>query len=193
MASFVERMIGASKLDVNTYEEVEADKTATGQALAVVVLSSIGAGIGGGLGVVGDKSLPFVIGALFGYTVVALLGWVLWAFVTYIVGTKLLAEPQTQSDMGELLRTTGFSSAPGILRVGAAVPVIGLLLNFLVNVWMLVAFVIAVRQALDYKSTGRAVVVCIIGWVIQVVFVVFLAGLLVAAALGIGAATSSGG
>lgn len=192
MASLTERMVGAAKLDVHTYEEVEADTTATGQALGVVVLSSVAAGIGASLGALGEGNIGFVVGTLIGYTVVALLGWVIWAFVTYIVGTKLLPEPATKSNMGELLRTTGFSQAPGLLRVVGVVPFLGPILSSLVNIWMLVAFIIAVRQALDYQSTWRAIGVCVIGWVIQVVFVVVLVGIL-AAVIGIGAATGAGG
>ncbi|MCH6552555.1 MAG: YIP1 family protein [Acidobacteria bacterium] len=156
MASFTQRMIGAAKLDVHTYEEVEADRTATGQAMGVVVLSSIASGIGAvaygagpGLVVVG--------------TIGALIGWFLWAFVTYLVGTKILPEPQTRSDVGELLRTIGFSASPGVLFILVVVPGVGPLIGLGVLVWMLVAFVVAVRQALDYRSTGRAVAVCLIG------------------------------
>src|SRR3970040_974484 len=110
MASFVERVIGAAQLDVHTYEEVEADKGAIGQALAVVVLSSIAGGIGAAAGQ-GEAAGMVVMAIVF--TIVDLIGWFIWAFLTYLIGTKLLPEPQTQSDMGELLRTTGFSAAPG--------------------------------------------------------------------------------
>ncbi len=160
MASFTQRMIGAAKLDVHTYEEVEADRNATGQAMGVVVLSSVAAGIGAvGYGATG----------LVGGTIAALIGWFLWAFVTFIVGTKLLPEPQTRSDIGELLRTTGFSASPGVLRILGGVPLLGGFIQLVVGIWMLVAFVIAVRQALDYRSTGRAVVVSLIGCVVFVV------------------------
>jgi hypothetical protein len=166
MASFTDRMIRAAKLDVNLYEEVEADKNAMGQAMGVVILSSVAAGIGT-IGTTGIKGL--VLG-----TVVALAGWFIWAFLTYYIGTRLLAEPETKSDYGELLRTIGFSSSPGLLRVLGIIPMLGNILNFICGIWMLVAMVIAVRQALDYKSTGRAVAVCLIGWIVQlVVFAVF--------------------
>ncbi len=160
MSTFAERMIGAAKLDVPTYEEVEADTTATTQAMAVVLLSSIAQGIGfltlgGGSG--------FVFGAIG-----ALLGWIIWAFLVYIIGTKVLPEPQTRSDLGELLRTTGFAASPGLLRVLGVIPVLGGIIMPAVTIWMLIAMIIAVRQALDYKSTGRAVGVCLIGWVISV-------------------------
>jgi hypothetical protein len=166
MASFTDRMIRASKLDVALYEEVEADKGAMGQAMGVVILSSVAAGIG-------TISTAGVNGLIFG-TIVALLGWYIWAFLTYFIGTRLLPEPQTRADYGELLRTIGFSSSPGILRVLAIIPMLGAILNFIVGIWMLVAMVIAVRQALDYKSTWRAVGVCIIGWIVQaVIFALF--------------------
>ncbi len=177
MASFAQRMLGAAKLDVHTYEEVEADRNATSQAMVVVLLSSVAAGIGtaqyGAMGLVGG-------------TIVALIAWFLWAFVTFFVGTKLLPEPQTRSDVGELLRTTGFSASPGILRILGGMPGLGGLIQLIVGIWMLVAFVIAVRQALDYRSTGRAVAVCLIGWV---VFVVLQGALL----LMLGGAAARGG
>jgi hypothetical protein len=170
MASFTERMIRAAKLDVNLYEEVEADKSAMGQAMGVVVLSSIAAGIGT-IGTTGLKGL--VIG-----TITALAAWYIWAFLTYFIGTRLLPEPQTKADYGELLRTIGFSSSPGVLRVVGIIPMLGAVVNLVVGIWMLAAMVIAVRQALDYKSTWRAVGVCIIGWVIQIALFGLVVGLL---------------
>jgi hypothetical protein len=161
MNSITERMIRASKLDVNLYEEVEADKTAMNQAVTVVVLSGLAAGIGS-LGALGIKGL--LIG-----TVSALVGWFIWAYITYIVGTKLLPEPQTEADYGQLLRTIGFSSAPGLIRVIGIIPFLYGIATIVGGIWMLVAMVIAVRQALDYKSTWRAVGVCIIGWIIQAI------------------------
>jgi len=167
MADFKDRIIRAAKLDVNLYEEVEADKGAMGQAMGVVVLSSVAAGVGtietGG------------VGGIFVATVTALIGWYVWAYITYFVGTKLLAEPQTRADPGELLRTIGFSSSPGLIRVLAIIPGLAAGLVFSVAaVWMLIAMVIAVRQALDYQSTLRAVGVCLIGWVIQAVVLLLL-------------------
>ena len=94
----------------------------------------------------------------------------------YIIGTKLLPEPQTHSDLGELLRTTGFSASPGLLRVLGVIPLIGELIILAVSIWMLIAMIIAVRQALDYQSTGRAVGVCLIGWFVFVVITLMLSG-----------------
>jgi hypothetical protein len=146
-------------LDVNLYKEVEADKQAVGQAMGVVVLASLAAGIGS----VGTTGIN---GLLLG-TLAALFGWFIWALITFYVGTKLLPEPQTEADYGELLRTTGFSSSPGVLRIFGVVPLLGTIIFVVCGIWMLVAMIIAVRQALDYKSTWRAVGVCFIGWLIQ--------------------------
>lgn len=161
MSSFTNRMIGAAKLDVNLYEEVEADKQAMGQAMGVVVLASLAAGIG--------SVTTTGISGLFLGTVGALIGWFIWAFITYFVGTKILPEPQTKADYGELLRTIGFSSSPGLLRILGVIPILGTVIFFVCGIWMLVAMIIAVRQALDYQSTLRAVGVCIIGWIIQMI------------------------
>ena len=161
MATIQERMIRAAKLDVQLYEEVEADQGAMGQAMGVVVLSGVAAGIGN-----------FANGGLMGAvtsTLGALVGWYVWALMTYFIGTRLLPEPQTRADHGELLRTIGFSSAPGLIRVLGILPGFTGLVFAVAGIWMLVAMVIAVRQALDYTSTWRAIVVCVIGWMIQAV------------------------
>ncbi|MBW1686213.1 MAG: YIP1 family protein [Deltaproteobacteria bacterium] len=164
MANIQDRIIRAAKLDAQLYEEVEADREATGQALAVVVMSAVAAGIGS----LGSGGLLGIVGG----TILALVGWLIWAFLTYFIGTRLLPEPQTKADYGELLRTIGFASAPGLLRVFGVVPGLAPLVFLVAGIWMLVAMVIAVRQALDYTSTSRAVGVCLIGWLIQVLIVV---------------------
>ena len=165
MHPFVDRMIRAAKLDVRLYEEVEADKSAMGQAMAVVVLSSMAGGIG-------FMHVAGLIGLVIG-AIGSLVAWYIWAFLTYIIGTKLLPERQTHADIGELLRTIGFSSAPGMIKVFAIIPGLATTVNFLASMWMLVAMVIAVRQALDYHSTYRAIGVCLLGWLVQA-FVFFL-------------------
>jgi|TARA_B110000495_G_scaffold39327_2_gene31719 hypothetical protein len=166
MTHLKDRMIRAAKLDVDLYEEVEADQGALHQAMLVVVLSSVAAGIGsfgqGGLG-----------GVLIG-TIAAIAGWYIWAYLTYFIGTRLLPEPQTKADHGELLRTIGFSSAPGLIRVLGIIPWLTEIVFYIASIWMLVAMVIAVRQALDYESTWRAVGVCVIGWIVQAAFLMFL-------------------
>ena len=159
MSTLMDRMVRASKLDARLYEEVEADKGATGQATGVVVLSSVAAGIGS----VGEGGLTgILLGAVF-----ALIGWYIWAYLTYLIGKKVLPEPETKAEMGELLRTIGFSSSPGLIRVLGIIPGLAGIFFVGASVWMLVAMVIAVRQALDYKSTLRAFGVCAIGWIIQ--------------------------
>ena len=144
MTSFPRRMIGVAKLDVQIYEEVEADSHATGQAMGVVLLSSLAAGTGAatlGTGVI--------------YTIVAaLLSWVIWAFLTYFIGTRLLPESQTHADMGQLMRTLGFAQAPGVLRIFGGLPGIGSIVLSVVSVWMLIAMVIAVLKRWISRPRG---------------------------------------
>ena len=162
------RLIGAMALDPVIYEEVEADRGATTQAMIVVVLSSLGAGIGSrGFGSGSLTSIVFI-------SAVALIAWAAWALVTYEIGTRVMPEPQTRSDLGELLRTIGFSAAPGMLRIFGIVPGASVAAFAITAVWMLCAMVVAVRQALDYKSTARAVAVCVIGWTLALALAVGL-------------------
>jgi hypothetical protein len=166
MATFVERVIGAAKLHVPTYEEVENDAGATGQALLVVVLSSLASAVA-----FRGEGGPGFLAALIG----ALAGWVIWAFMTYVIGTRILRTPDTHADLGQLLRTIGFAQAPGILRVFAFLPLLRWIVLAVTGIWIIAAFVIAVRQALDYKSTGRALLVCLLGFVFYIiVFGIFM-------------------
>jgi hypothetical protein len=173
--SFLQRLVGAAALDAAIYEDVEADRSATAQAFAVVLLSSIS----GGLGASGLSGGPVNVAF---FSMLSLLSWAAWALVTYTVGALLLPEPQTRADTGELLRTIGFATTPGLLSVLAIMTPLAKPVFAVVTVWMLVAMVVAVRQALDYTSTARAVAVCGIGWVLAIGFA-FALGLLFAPAV----------
>jgi hypothetical protein len=150
------RMLGAALLDRATYEEVEADRGATAQALLVVVLVSGALAVGAGSALVAS---------------LALLAWASWALVTFEVGARLLPEATTHSNVGELLRTLGFSAAPGILVAAAVVPFLARPAVVIASVWMLLSMIVAVRQALDYSSTSRAILVCVVGWILSLALV----------------------
>ncbi|HEY6197550.1 MAG TPA: YIP1 family protein [Candidatus Binatia bacterium] len=167
MDSLVNRALRAAKLDASLYEEVEADQAALGQAMTVVVVSSVCAGIG-------SAAQGGVVGLLLG-AVAALIAWYIWAYLTYFIGTRLLPEAQTSANVGELLRTTGFSSSPGVLRILGIIPGLMTIAFVVSSIWMLVAMIVAVRQALDYTSTGRAVGVCLIGWLVMMAIFSILA------------------
>jgi len=166
--SLFRRMVRAARLEPALYEEVEADKSALGQALLVVVLVSAATGIGTGiealmLGGIGR----FFYGLLYGVAG-AITGWLIWALFAYVLGVSILKGPQTSSTWGELLRTMGFASTPGLLRAFVFVPVVGNLIALAGSVWRLVATIIAVRQALDF-STWRGIIVTLVGWLLYMV------------------------
>jgi hypothetical protein len=179
MASLVERAIGAARLDVATYEEVEHDAGALGQAMTVVVVATVASGIGSAAAQ-GGEGAGLILGSI-----AALVAWFVWALVIYLVGTKILPGPETQADLGQLLRTTGFAASPGVFGVLGVVPGIGKLVMTVVMVWQLVTMVVAVRQALDYPSTGRAVAVCLVGFVVQVIALTALFALLIGGTAGL--------
>ena len=151
--TWIERMKGAARLRIDTYEEVEADQTATGQAAGVVGLVAVAQAIGG----LGEGGLGVLAGVLS-----ALLGWLLWASITYLIGTKLFGGTAT---WGELLRTIGFAQTPGVLQVLGFIPVLGGIIRFGVAIWVLIAGIIAIRQALDV-TTGKAILTAVLGWLV---------------------------
>jgi hypothetical protein len=160
--TYLQRLIGAAALDATIYEDVEADERATIQACTTVVISSLAAGIGS-RGMYSNTPTNFVLTSL-----VALMAWGAWALVTYGIGVHLLPEKRTHSDVGELLRTTGFATAPGLLRLLGILPGVTIPVFAVTALWMLAAMVVAVRQALDYEKTGRAIAVCLVGWALAI-------------------------
>ena len=169
MSLFLYRLMGAAMLDAGMYEGIEADRHITMQAMATVLLSSLAAGIGA----TGWFGVHFP--TLAGVSAVALVTWVAWAMLMFQIGTRLLPEPQTSVTVGELLRTTGFAAAPGLLFVFATLPRMALPVFVGVTLWMFAAMVIAVQHALDYPRTRRAVAVCALA-----------AGLVLVLAVGLG-------
>jgi Yip1 domain len=154
-STFIYRVVGATLLDGSVYEDVEADRRAALQATAVVLLASL-APVVGFSGIVGFQS-----DALLRVAALSIVTWVAWAVLTFQIGTRLFPEPQTRTSLGELLRTTGFAAAPGLLQVFAVLP--GMMMPVFVGtwIWMIAAMVVGVKHALDYTSTRRALLVCL--------------------------------
>jgi len=162
-----ERVTGVLALRPSVFEEIEADHSANGQALAIVVIGTIAAGLGAG---------QYVVGRMVLESIGAVVGLVIWAALTYMLGVRFWPEPQTRSDLGELLRVMGYATAPTAFAVLGAVPVIGQLslpivgpiVPTAISLWLLGTFTIGVRQALDYRSTVRALIVVLVGWLFWV-------------------------
>ncbi len=157
---FVRRFMGALALDPATFEDVEADRTAGGQAALVVLLTCLA----GGFAVAGSSQLTVT---MFIAGLTATLGaWVVWALLITTIGTLVVPEPTTNSRPAELLRTMGFAAAPGVFLAFAAMRAAAPFAVALATLWMVAATVLAVRQALDYRSLARAVVVCVAAWLV---------------------------
>lgn len=170
MQELTNRMIRAALLQPQVYEEVEHDETATTQATVVVMLASAAGGVGT-IQWQGSAFLAVSLGA-----VASLGGWLIWSLLAWVIGTRLLPETTTEADLGQLLRTLGFAAAPGILRVFGVIPgAVGQTIIVAATLWVLAAFVVAVRQALDYSSTQRALVVCSAGFLVQLLLLIQLA------------------
>ena len=160
--SFVERAIGAARLDSRIYKEVAHDRGATMQAAALVVLSSI---ITAGAYALGSGEVEFFLIAIaFG-----LPGWAVYAWLAYLIGTRLLAGPETSADWGELARALGFAQTPRLLVALGFVPVLGQVFSFVVWIWLLVTTVVALRAVLDF-GTRRAIGTAVLAWLPYVIW-----------------------
>ena len=166
MTNFIERIIRVLSLDFQVYKEVEDDKAATIQAAIIVILSSMSGGFG--------YIYRFGTGGIFIGIMMTLVGWVVWIYLLYLIGTKILPESQTQANMAQLFRATGLASSPGLLRLLGMIPLLGNFVATVASLWILVTTILAAKQVFDYKSTTRAIVVCVIGWIGQwLVFLLF--------------------
>jgi hypothetical protein len=182
MADLTGRMIGAMKADVKTFEEIEADPGAMTQAITVIAIASVAA-------LIGNFFRNGLMGGIAGL-VGSFVGYALFSFLVFLIGTKVMPEPATKADFSESFRTIGFAAAPGVFNILAIVPFIGPLISFVVGIWSLVIGVIAVRAVLDYSNTGRAIIVCLIAGVICWIVVAILILPLILAAGVAGAMTS---
>ena len=146
------RMLGAARLNVQTYEDVEHDSGATLQALLVVVLVSIASVVGQLIGGTDDGVVSaIVIGIIRG-----VVSWALWALFAWLIGATLLKTEQTEANWGQLARATGFAQTPGIFNVLFFIPILGVIIYLAALVWTIACMIVAVRQSLDYTSTLRA-------------------------------------
>jgi len=158
--SFVERVIGALRLDAATYDEVEHDPSSLGQAAGVVGLAAIATAIG--TSGQGGSAVGVVLGAV--------IGWLISTGFIWVVGVFWMKHT---SDYKELLRTLGFASSPNLLAMLGAIPGVGGVLTLAVGVWGLAALVVAARQALDV-STGRAILVCVLAVLVNAACIIGL-------------------
>ena len=182
-SGFVERMVRAAKLEAPLYEEVEADVTATNQALLVVVLGAVASGIGAAIGaaMATGPTTGNPGGSLIGGVISALIGWAVWSYVLYFVGTRFMGGTATY---GELLRTLGFSESPSLLLILSFIPVLGGLLSFVVGIWVLVAGFIATRQALDLDNVKTLITIAL--GIVAVAIVVVVLSVIFGAIFGLG-------
>jgi Yip1 domain len=181
--TFGDRVVGAMKLDPNAFEDVERDPTAIGQSVGVITLAAVAAGIGR----IYDGGLTGIVGG----ALMSIIGFLIWSLIIWLVGVKVMPEPATKADYPETFRVLGFAAAPGlasVLTIIGIIPILGWLLAWLIMcviwVWQIAAMVIAVRQVLDYSTTGKAVIVVLIGFAINmIVTMVLLTPLLIASLL----------
>lgn len=173
----IDRMIGAARLDVNTYEEIEHDRNATSSAMLVVIVVAIAGGIG--------NLRENGIGGLIAGIIAAVVGWAIFSGVAYLVGTRLLPGPQTSSSWGELLRTLGFAQTPGILAIFGFIPILGWIIGVIASIWTLIAEIVGMRQALDI-TTGRAIAVGIISVIVELIAFAIIAAIFGVALYGLG-------
>ncbi len=175
----LDRIIGVLKLDVNVYEEIEADESATSQAAIVVaVVAIVGGLIGGGISAaMGGSFLGSFLSQLLG----AFIGWIIWSAVTYFVGTSLFGGKAT---MGEMLRVLGFAQAPGILGI---IPICG---SFIGWIWTLACTFIAIRQGLDLDN-GKAAMTAVVAFIAVIIVSFIVTAILGAIGLTAGAGLSA--
>jgi hypothetical protein len=159
--SVMDRMIGAALLKPDAYEAVERDTNATSTALLIVVGTAIAAGIG-------DLTHHGLRGLISG-VIAGLISWVLYALAAYFIGSTIFKTSQTATTLGELLRTLGFAQVPAFLLILSGIFLLGAIVSVVVFFWVLATTIVALRQALDFTTTGRAIGTAIVAWLFYII------------------------
>ena len=105
--TFGDRVVGAMKLDPNAFEDVERDPTAIGQSVGVIVLAAVAAGIAS----IYSGGLTTIVYS----ACLSLIGFLIWSLIVWVVGTKVMPEPQTKADYAGDVPRTGFRRGTGSL------------------------------------------------------------------------------
>lgn len=158
----LKRMLRASLLESNLYEEVEHDLDSNWQAFLVVLICALCSGIGGA-GIVGMQGILSMF-------VFIIIGWIIWCLVIYIIGVKVF---EYESDLGVLMRATAYASSPLVLTILGLIPGVGIYLRIGAYLWGLVAFVIAVRQALKC-DTLWSIFIVVQGFIVYVIIFILI-------------------
>jgi len=172
----LDRILRVIKLDKSVYAEVETDESAMSQAVTVVAIVAVLSAIGGGIGaLINDTSF---VSAFLVAIVSAFISWVVWAAVTYFVGTTIF---HGEATIGEMLRVIGFAQAPLVLNVLSFIPCLGPIISLLAWLFSLYTGFLAIQEGLDL-DTGKTAATVAIGWVVG-----FIISLVIGMIFGVGA------
>lgn len=168
VAKMMERMIGAAMLKASVFEDIEADSSALPQAIGIVALVTLCGVVASALSsvIAGEGQSTSVISGVLSSVMFGLIGWVLWVTVLLFVGGVMLRKSDTETNWAEMGRIVGFAYTPGLLVLLSFIPTVGVMIAFIARIWTLMAVVVGIRHALDFESTGRAILVAAISGVI---------------------------
>jgi hypothetical protein len=179
-APMVDRMMRAVRADVSLYEEVEANPSYQQEGytiVGIVAVVSAAVSILFGLGDIVAALIAAVVGLIFTF-----LGYFVWSFVIYFLGTRVF---NGTADYPEMQRTLAYSYTPQIFSFVNVVPVVGPILGLVVSLWSAYLAFVAIRQGLDLDTT-KAAITTIVSWIVLAIILAIPATLLVL--LGVGAA-----
>lgn len=162
MNLFLNRLFRAAKLNTDLYQEVISDAGTMFQAMMAVFVYSASTAYGG-FARAGVAGINFAM-------ITTLIGWYIWAFSTYFIGTRLLSEDDIRTDRKAVLRAMGFATAPGLFRLAGLIPDMAGISFIISSIWIIAAAVLAVKLVLNFKSIYRAAGACILGLIISIIF-----------------------
>jgi Yip1 domain len=194
--SFWDRLVGVVTLQRSTYEAIQRDPEATGQAWLIVILLGLANGISwiivGTAGVPPElaRAAPELVAvlkfesnerrllALALGIVAGIVFWYISAWLLRAVGTRMAGLTGSQITQEQMRRLVAWGSVPSLASFLSPLPIVGPLLATLGSLWSFVTGVMAVRTAFDV-GIGKAIAIEIIAFLIVFVLLV-LAFLIIA-------------
>jgi hypothetical protein len=157
--SLVNRLVGIVTFKTPVYKEVAEDKTATSMAAIIVIVVAVLVGLISGL-IGSGRSLIYTLI----YTVaVQLIAWGVGSWLLAFIAKQLF---HGDTDTGEMLRVTGYTS---IFQILGIIPVLGIIGSIL----QAVANIIGIREAASFDTT-KAILTVVIEWAIILIITVII-------------------
>ena len=172
MQALFQRMLRAARMDAQLFEEIVSDPTLQGQSVWVVAIFAMATAFG---------TFTLISGTAVNIGLLTtMIGWYIWAFSVFYIGTRILKGDSAPPDRKTIMRVMAFACAPGIFRLLGLIPKTTTLVFIVTSLWMLATAVFGLKKVFPQRSTFKISVVTVVTWIGATLFQFILIATLLA-------------